>query len=130
MRLSLLTWEYVVFGHCRPRYSLTLECVIQTPSPICTTHLSLCCLELNLKRNRNALGKHTHFTLLCFSVDGLASSEAACLIKRLASGLFLCWDRDYPAVLYLICTSLAFALLHATSSCIRVDSNKMAMFGF
>ena len=33
-----------------------------------------------------------HFTPVCFSVDSLAGSEAACFIKRLATGLSLKWE--------------------------------------
>ena len=31
--------------------------------------------------------RRAHFTPLCFSINGIAGSEAACFIKRFATGL-------------------------------------------
>ena len=47
------------------------------------------------KYSAAATARRAHFTPLCFSVDGLAGSEAICLIKRLATGLSSRWERSY-----------------------------------
>ena len=70
-----------------------------------------------------------HFTPLCFSVDGLTGSEAACFIKRLATGLSLKCERNYSEVLCWICTRLAFAILRATGLCVRGTHSKWRCLG-
>jgi len=71
------------------------------------------------KKHKYSAAATAHFTLLCFLVDNLTGSEAACFIKRLASGLSSCWDGSYFEVLCWICTRLVFAILHATGLCLR-----------
>ena len=67
--------------------------------------------EKKQKYSDAAIARCVHFTPLCFLVDGLAGSEAACFIKRLAAGLSSKWERNYSDVL---CSRLAFAILRAT----------------
>ena len=43
--------------------------------------------EKKQKYSAATTARPAHFTLLCFSVDGIAGSEAACFLKRLAGGL-------------------------------------------
>ena len=73
---------------------------------------------------------HAHFTPLCFSVDGLAVSEASCFLKRLAYGLSHRWEKNYPEVMFWIRANLAFALVRATGLCIRGTRTKWRHLGF
>jgi len=86
-------------------------------------------VEKKCKYSAAATACHDHFTLLCFSVDSLTGSEAACFIKRLANGLSSCWDRSYSEVLCWIRTRLAFAILHATGLCLRGTRSKWRCLG-
>ena len=83
------------------------------------------------KQNYSAAANacRAHFTPLCFSVDGLAGSEAACFIKRLATGLSSKWERNYYEVLCWVCTRLAFAILRATGLCVRGTCSKWRCLG-
>ena len=47
--------------------------------------------------------RRAHFTPLCFSVDGLAGTEATCFLKRMACRLSTWWDRNYAEVLGWVC---------------------------
>ena len=76
-----------------------------------------------------ANARRAHFTPLCFPVDGLAGSEAACFIRRLAAGLSLKWERNYSDVLCWIRTRLAFAILRATGLCVRGARSKWICLG-
>ena len=71
-----------------------------------------------------------HFTPLCFSVDGLAGSEATCSFKRLAYGLSHHWESNYPKVMFWIRANLAFALVRAMDLCIRGTRTKWHHPGF
>ena len=75
--------------------------------------------EKKQKYSAAATAQRAHFTPLCFSVDGLAGSEAVCFVKRLAGDLSSRWDRTYLEVLCWIQTRLAFAILHATGLCVQ-----------
>ena len=85
--------------------------------------------EKKQKYSDAANARHAHFTPLCFSVDGLAGSEAACFIKRLAAGLLSKWERNYSDVLCWVRTRLAFAILRTMTVCERC-SFKMEMSWF
>ena len=80
--------------------------------------------EKKQKYSTAPTARRANFTPLCFSLDGLAVSEAVCFLKRLAGGLSSCWDRTYPEVLCWIRTRLAFAILHATGLCVRGSRSK------
>jgi len=60
--------------------------LIHTPKSV------LFVLKLKRKESIQLLSVH-HFTLLCFSIDGLTGGEASSFIKRLASGLAAQWDK-------------------------------------
>ena len=62
-------------------------------------------------------------------MHGLAGSEAACFIKRLATGLSSKWERNYPEVLCWVRTRLAFAILRATGLCERGTRSKWRCLG-
>ena len=74
--------------------------------------------EKKQKYSAAATARQALFTPLCFSVDGLAGSEAVCFLKRLAGGLSSHRDRNYPEVLCWIRTTLAFAILCANGLCV------------
>ena len=59
------------------------------------------------------------FTPLRFSVDGLASDEASCFLKHLASSLSVSWGQGYGDVIRWLHARLAFALVRATNICVR-----------
>ena len=44
------------------------------------------------------VARHAHYTPLCFSVDGVAGSEANRFLKRMACKLSSQWDRSYAEV--------------------------------
>ena len=60
-----------------------------------------------------------HFTPLVYSVDGLEGGEAKAARKRLASRLASKWHRNYSALCGFVRARLAFALVRATSRCLR-----------
>ena len=60
-----------------------------------------------------------HFTPLVFSVDGLEGGEARAARKRLASRLAAKWKRQYSVLCGFVRARLAFALVRATSRCLR-----------
>ena len=62
---------------------------------------------------------HHHFTPLIYSVDGLEGPEAQAACKQLASPFSAKWGRHYSQVCGLVRSYLAFALVHATSRCLR-----------
>ena len=49
-----------------------------------------------------AAARRTHFTPLCSSVDGVAGSEVASFLKRLAYCLSARWERSYADIMYWI----------------------------
>ena len=85
--------------------------------------------EKKQKYSAAANARCAHFTPLCFLVDGLAGSEVACFIKRLATGLSSKWERSYSEVLYWIHTRLTFVILCATGLCVRVTRSKWRCLG-
>ena len=60
-----------------------------------------------------------HFTPLVFSVDGLEGTEAQAARKRLASRLAAKWKRNFSSLCGFVRARLAFALVRATSRCLR-----------
>ena len=66
-----------------------------------------------------AAARRAHFTPLCFSVDGVAGSEAASFLKRLAYCLSTHWERSYADIMYWIRARLSFAILRTTVLCVR-----------
>ena len=85
--------------------------------------------EKKQKYSAAATARRAHFTPLCFTVDGLAGSEAACFLRRLAGGLSYRWDRSYSEVLCWIRTRLAFAILRATGLCVQGSRSKWRCLG-
>ena len=60
-----------------------------------------------------------HFTPLVFSVDGMEGNEAKAARKRLASRLAAKWKRQYSVLCGFVRARLSFALVRATSRCLR-----------
>ena len=90
----------------------------------------LCRAETEKKQKYSAAAARlAHFTPLCFSVDRLAGSEAACFIKRLSTGLSSKWERNYSEVLCWVRTRLAFAILRVTGLCVRGTRSKRRCLG-
>ena len=84
------------------------------------------------KKNKYAeacAARRAHFTPLCFSVDGLAGSEANCFLKRMACRLSSRWDRSYAEVLGWIRARLAFAIVRASVLCVRGSRTKWRSLG-
>ena len=73
--------------------------------------------------------RRAHFTPLCFSVDGLAGSEATCFLKRMACRLSSRWDKSFAEVLGWIHARLAFAIVRASVLCIRGSRTKWRSLG-
>ena len=85
------------------------------------------------KKNKYAdacSARRAHFTPLCFSVDGLAGTEATCFLRRMACRLSTRWDRNYAEVLGWIRARLAFAILRASVLCIHGSRTKWRSLGF
>jgi len=76
-----------------------------------------------------SVARRAHFTPLCFSVDGIAGSEAASFLKRLAVCLSSRWERSFADVILWICTCLAFAILRATVLCVRGSRSRWCCLG-
>ena len=75
--------------------------------------------EKKMKYLDAAAALRAHFIPLCFSVDGVAGSEAVSFLKRLAYCLSARWERSYADIMYWICARLSFAILRATVLCVR-----------
>ena len=76
-----------------------------------------------------AAARRTHFTPLCFSVDGIAGSEAASFLKRLAYCLSAHWERSYADIMYWIRARISFAVLRATVLCVRGSHTRWRCLG-
>ena len=73
--------------------------------------------------------QRAYFTPLCFSVIGLAGSEATCFLRRMACRLSTRWDKSFAEVLSWIHARLAFAILRASVLCIRSSRTKWRSLG-
>ena len=76
-----------------------------------------------------AAARRAHFTPLCFSVDGVAGSEAASFLKRLAYCLSAHWEKSYADIMYWIRARLSFAILRATVLCVRGSRTRWHCLG-
>ncbi len=70
------------------------------------------------------------FTPFIVSVDGTLGSEATTFIRRLSERLSLKWSRPYSNVTHWVRTRLSFAMLRATSNCLRGNRVKWRSIGF
>ena len=73
--------------------------------------------------------RRAHFTPLCYSVNGLAGSEATCFLKRMAFRLSTRWDKSFTEVLGWIHARLAFAILRVSVLCILGSRTKWRSLG-
>jgi len=91
--------------------------IVDTDAQSYLTHSPLFGAEIEKKRKYSAAccACQAHFTPLCFSVDGLAGGEASSFIKRLASGLAVCWDKK---IIGWVEARLRFALVRPTVLCL------------
>ena len=76
-----------------------------------------------------AAARRAHFTLPCFSVDGVVGSEATSFLKRLAYCLSAHWERSYPDIIYWIRARLSFAILRAAVLCVRGSHTRWHCLG-
>ena len=76
-----------------------------------------------------SVARRAHFTPLCFSVDGVAGSEAASFLRRLAICLSSRWERSFADVIFWIRARLAFAILRATVLCVRGSRSRWRCLG-
>ena len=93
MSVSLQLWEFKLK---LPFYPAGSKLISLSSSKFKSTNITK-----NIHKNENwkcldtAVARCAHFTLLCFSVDGVAGSEAASFLKRLAYCLAAHWERSY-----------------------------------
>ena len=64
-----------------------------------------------------------------FSVDGVAGSEVASFLKRLAYCLSARWERSYADIMYWIRARLSFAILRAIVLCVRGSRTRCRCLG-
>ena len=76
-----------------------------------------------------AAARRAHFTPLCFSVDGVAGSEAASFLKRLVYCLSARWERSYADIMYWIRARLSFAILRAIILCVQGSRTRWRCLG-
>ena len=76
-----------------------------------------------------SVARRAHFTPLCFSLDGVAGSEAASFLRRLAICLSLRWERSFADVIFWIRARLAFAILRATVLCVLGSRSRWRCLG-
>ena len=67
---------------------------------------------------------HLGFTPLVYSVDGMEGAEASAARKHLASKLAAVWNCQYSQMCSFVKARLAFALVRATSRCLRGTRDK------
>ncbi len=70
------------------------------------------------------------FTPFIVSVDGAIGPEATTFIRRLSERLSLKWSRPYSRVTHWVRTRLSFAIVRATSTCLRGSRVKWRSIGF
>jgi hypothetical protein len=80
--------------------------------------------EKKLKYNPICERRHSSFTPLCMSVDGLMGTEMSVFLKRLSDILSTKWERPYNTTLCWVRTKISFALIRATDLCIRGSCTK------
>ena len=85
--------------------------------------------EKNNKYANICATRCAHFTIQCFSIDGLVWSKAIYFMKRMACRLSTQWDKSFAKVLGWICDRLAFAILRASVLCIRGCCTKWRSLG-
>jgi hypothetical protein len=86
----------------------------------------------NQKRRKYATAceqRRVAFTPFVTSVDGALGREARSFINRLSYGLSLKWGRSYSETTGWVRTRLSFAILRATSQCLRGCRSKWRTLG-
>ena len=73
--------------------------------------------------------RHTSFTPLVTSVDGVLAPEFTFFLKRIADGLSAKWDRPYNQIMCWVRCRVSFAILRATNVCIRGTRTKWRSLG-
>ena len=66
-----------------------------------------------------AEARHASFTPFVLSIDGLLAREAQFVVRRFADKLSTKWGKPYGKVMGWVRTRLSFAILRATSRCVR-----------
>ena len=129
VRPLLLICVFVGFGFHRLKCSLIYMLITLMPSHILHHAHSRVLLNTEVEKKNKypeaCAARRVHFTPLCFSVDGLAGSEANCFLKWMACRLSSQWDRSYAKVLGWIRSRLAFAIVRASVLCVRGSHTKM-----
>ena len=80
--------------------------------------------EKKSKYNPICERRHSSFTPLCVTVDGLMGTEMLIFLKRLSDTLSSKWERPYSTTLCWVKTKLSFALVRATGLCIQGSRTK------
>ena len=80
--------------------------------------------EKKSKYNPICERRHSSFTPLCVTVDGLMGTEMSIFLKHLSDALSLKWERPYSTTLCWVKIKLSFALVRATGLCIRGSRTK------
>ena len=86
--------------------------------------------EKKSKYNSACEDRHSSFTALSCTVDGVLGTEFSHFIKKLADRLSRKWDQSYNLTLQWLRTKLSFALIRATNLCLRGSQSKWKSIGF
>ena len=91
----------------------------------------LCSAEGEKKRKylQAFQNRHTTFTPLCVSVDGMLGSEAEFFVKRLSDFLAARWERPYSTVIGWVRARLSFVILRAALLCVCGSHTKWRSLG-
>ena len=78
-------------------------CVVDTNAKSYLSHSPIAVLASAETEKKKYCGacteRHTTFTSLCFSVNGLVGDEAACFLKHLGRSLPVAWERCYGEII-------------------------------
>ena len=76
-------------------------------------------LELKRVYEQAVVERRGNFTPIVLSVDGLLHREAEHFLKRMAANLAHKWEKPYSQTCGYVRARLAFAIIRATSLCLR-----------
>ena len=85
--------------------------------------------EKKTKYHEACTERHTSFTPLVISVDGVMAPECEKFVRHLSERLSYKWNRKYSQIVSWIKTRLSFAIVRATYLCIRGTRSKWRSLG-
>ena len=99
----------------------------QNRSPMSVLHSAE--VEKKTKYSDACQERHTSFTPLVVSVDGMLAPEFANFLRRIGEALSTKWEKPYSKTMNWVKCRLSFAVLRASSVCFRGTGTKWRSLG-